>query len=367
MQKRKVVMGVMAGMALVGALGVAEKSYAYTPTAEEEAAVESVMDELKGVYQGFVDEYNTEHSGNHIQVKEESSNSGRSGRNPLYKTSLADVYTPINPVSYFTIRDSNGDFPWNHPLQGKPVASSLGEKLDDLGFSFEDYLYYRTTNYYQSQYIDEDTGVICALYVADDVAEVGCGHTNWQTIPDEWKDYLSGVGKAYYDAMETYLKVDESFEEPPIIHNSEYGTYQYTFVDTPGNDIKTFYRSGNDSEWVYSPLGSGAWCSAYSGEIAKGLAGVVCMNDDYTGGKVVYIEETEDVAIEEEEGKEEVKEETKKESGVKAPETGALTDGDGGSATAITTSAVIVLASMVLWLASYAKGRIEGRVRLEKK
>ena len=194
---------------------------------------------------------------------------------PDYKAESVNAYTPLSAASRINVTSTKNNQPVD-VLETAPIA----ETLTGLGFT----AYGPALAGGSQQYLNATSGVICKVSKSGS----SCGHTNWQNISGDWKNYLNSIGKAYHDKNKEYPVViaDTSSSVLPEIKNSEYKPYQYTIVPMDnGNGL--FYRANSDAEWVYYKNASETPdCSIFTGEAIKGFAGLTCSLPDGSTAKV---------------------------------------------------------------------------------
>ncbi|MBQ6461256.1 hypothetical protein IJJ36_02385 [Candidatus Saccharibacteria bacterium] len=255
-------------------------------TDAEETAVTNVIEQLKTAIQQEVDAYHTANPGTELQVAETET---ETYYGPFYKPDTLNAFLRLNKahsvyveyvqdcVASGCIRDMNYDV--------------ITELLETLGF--EEYGTYYYPAY--SQYINDESGVICAVLING--FDIGCGHINWQnSLKEEWKDYINGIGKAYYKKENAYPILPDTFSDnlSPKIVNSDYEPYQYTEIDIE-NYVGIFYRPSPTSEWVYfDGVQAVLDCDEFTGDAQKGFAGYACVDSDGKSSKVKVTQEDAD-------------------------------------------------------------------------
>ncbi len=185
--------------------------------------------------------------------------------NPHFKPESVKGYIQLNKISKLIITTTKDNQP-APVLETAPIF----ETLTALGFT----AYGPTLSNKAEQYLNTETGVICI------VSKIGssCGHTNWQTITDEWKDFIAGIGEAFYKVTKEYPVIDEDVisENTPSIIDSDHEPYQYTIVKINGEN-GLFYRKDPSSEWIYfGSFQDIPECSVFTDEAAKGFTGLTC-------------------------------------------------------------------------------------------
>ena len=343
--------------AIACVLGLGLTTPTHATIDEEIAAVTSVIDTLETTYETAIDDYNATATGLHLKLVK------RTDHGPYYKKSSMNAYTQLD--SGWTLQVQTTDNLVASVLDDKPIVDAL------TNLSFKKYgpaYYYPITQ----QYINTDTGVICA--VRGDTTN--CGHINWQTITDTWAEYLNSIGVAYYTATNVYPVIPGDYSNDntsPTITNSEYKPYQYTIVGIANEDAGSmFYRSSATSDWVYfTSTQSVLECSKYTGEAEKGFAGHVCYNinadGSYTNSTVGAIPKEDTTKTASDESIVTVANTgSSDESGIGVPDTGAPTFNESG-AKAIVITAVVVLLGTITCLSKYIRTRLKTQVRFTKK
>lgn len=287
----------------------------------EEGAVDDAVTLLKGVYQSEVDAYNSEYPDAQLHLVFEQG---------------GGLYKPDGINAAISLNGLGEDEPYGYEVKtADDIVSGIDETtaiapLTSAGFLPYypyDYFYYPLTR----QYLNSDTGVLCAF----NAASFSCGHISWYSITDEWKALLNGIGSAYYAKEGVYpFVVGDSGDNStiPVIYDSEYSPYQYIFINSTDYAI-SFYRQSPTSDWVFfNKTQAPGDCSEYTGEAQKGFAGYIC----YDGGvesKVAVPASTDDESA------------SDGDSGVKTPDTGLFTNTNSGSNVANTFAIIALIAS----------------------
>lgn len=330
--------GALLCSAVLGVNAMSETTHAVS--AESLNAVNTVLNSMRPIYQTAVDDYN---AANPDQTQLQLADVDYP--TPYYKPATVNAYAQLGLAYGFETQTTDG-IPASL-FTTTEVYDQAIEKLTDLGFSTYGPAY---TFPPTQQYFNEGTGVICA--VVWDGSSLTCGHTNWQTITDEWTDFLNGIGAAYYESEGQYPVVRGDISDDsalPTIHDSDYAPYQYTFVPI-SNFMGMFYRASSTSDWVYfAGTQSALDCSAYTGEAEKGFMGLICYNgtEESKVGAVAASQEEES-------------------SAVATPDTGAPTSDNRGAIAAISATALVAVATLI-YLANYTKNRFASKVHFGKK
>ena len=249
----------------------------HATTAEEEEAVTSVMNQLKTVLQQAVEDYNTSHETEYEapEIIEDAHGYGT----PEYRPDSLNAFLMLNSDKRLYIPAGevvNEGYTYVNPIG----ITELRQTLETLGFTT---YYDRPFNFQLYQFINNETGVICAF--GGQYRVISCGHINWapQSITNEWKDFINSIGDAYYAEINDFpsiyqggdIKLSDNTTLPTIL-DSDYEPYQYTNFAV-GGGVVLFYRKSPTSEWVFF-RGTQTYidCNEYTGEAQKGFAGMAC-------------------------------------------------------------------------------------------
>lgn len=329
------------GLLCSGLLSLAFGAPATHAATAEESAVAAVMNSLQTVYQAAIDEYNSANP-DEIQLQLSELEERQAASVAHYKPETLNAYVQLNRDYYLEVTTVD-----DISASGFIDTNSIVEALDGLGFAAYGPIYAWPPT---QQYINTDTGVICSV----DAAGSDCGHISWLSITDEWAAFANGIGAAFHESEEQYPVIlahvwDNS--TLPLLYNSEYTPYQYTFVGI-SNYRGMFYRASATSDWVYfGGTQSVLDCSEYTGEAEKGFMGYICYNgtEESTVGAASAITTVTDAGPVDDSGS------------VSAPDTGAST-GDNQGAIVATSAAAIASISIITYLAIYIKKRLSSRV-----
>ena len=375
MPKQKLILtaGLVAGLAFSGAVFSPESTYA-TATPEETAAVASVINQLKPVYQDLIDDYNASltptptptptvtpsptptatptSNPNELHLVEENNDSF----GPLYKAPSMNVYIDLDQATSLIVKTADDTETYALNDHEDAIISAL----TSAGFTA-----YGPANIVMSidqQYLNEETGVLCEIHGSG----AACGHVNWLTISDEWTEYLNGVGAAYYASEGEYTPVfrDGGFGAgSPTIYDSEYEPYQYTAISI-AHAIGLFYRSSQTSDWAYFTATQAVlYCSDFTGEAAKGFAGYICWDSTTDTNSKVTVP-TDDSTTPTDNSSSDTKKSTTPAIG--APNTGGAPASDNSGAIAILIVSALVPLALAAYALRYARNRAKAKVRFEK-
>lgn len=328
------------GLLCSGLLGLVFGAPATHAATAEESAVADAISLLHEAYQTAMDAYNAANpDGPQLQFSE--SDEALTGIRSYYKPDSLNAYVQLIRGTFAEVATTDGLL-WTLASTDGAAEALASSGFVEYGPSYS----FPPTQ----QYLNTNTGVICA------VANVGygCGHISWLSITDEWAAFANGIGAAFHESEEQYPVIlahvwDNS--TLPLLYNSEYTPYQYTFVGI-SNYRGMFYRASATSDWVYfGGTQSVLDCSEYTGEAEKGFMGYICYNgtEESTVGAASAITTVTDAGPVDDSGS------------VSAPDTGAST-GDNQGAIVATSAAAIASISIITYLAIYIKKRLSSRV-----
>ncbi len=313
---------IMFGSGLMTNMGYADDN---SDSSAQTTAVQTVVDVVKNALQEKVDAYNTTSEGieHPLHVTVDTTKGF-----VHYKPDSLNAYIGLKKFIGVGIYDAQGNDAVL-PSTGEEVTTTIVDTLLNSPLQFKKYgPSYSSVPPHQAY--ESIFGVVCNVSYTDSF--LSCGHTAWQqSVTDEWKTYINGIGDAWKKVKGDYPILRGNFEDAsahPTIFNSDFKPYQYTFYSGGENAMGMFYRGGPDAEWVYfGGTQSLLDCNAYTGEAQKGFAGYVCY--DVESGK------NSKVAVPIDEG------------AVKAPNTGAST----GEASAILIPVSVLGISIVALMA----------------
>lgn len=343
MKKQSIIIGTLVLAVCVSlflSLNYAHAS-ALTP---EESAVNDAVTLLENIYQSEVDDYNSQHpdSPEHLEFQQQGT----------------VFYKPDGINAAILLNGPGLDKAYGYEVQ---ITDSIRSGIDDptiaiapltsagfLPYYPYDYFYYPLAR----QYLNSDTGVLCAFSAPD----FACGHISWYSITDDWKTLVNGIGSAYYAKKGVYPIVAANVsdnEAMPTIRDSEYASYQnVTIANT--THVMLFYRQSPTSEWVYftdtqSPID----CSEFTGELQKGFAGDICY-DGAQESRVPVPASSGESTPTAEEG-----------TSVKTPDTGSFTTSEKGLIASIPAMIISAL-GITFYIARYFTKRHNSQVHFDK-
>lgn len=328
------------GVNCVGASNDENLGCAMPPDENSEAVVEA-LDTLWNVYQAAITTHNDSYPDDPLKIIFEDNVIG-----PHYKPDSIKAAIPINTYVHMRIgRDKEASVQDNMDyLEG--LFESLTTALTNQGFTSYPYTIQSYPPYYQ--YINNTTGVICAILTNGEA--VSCGHINHWEMTDDWTRFVNGIGEAYYKKESKYPVVLRTDGNLPI-HESEYEPYQYA---DPTIDVYQylFYRESPTSNWVaFGSAGqAGFGCDEFTDEAQKGFAGYQCYDNDKSEWSKVS------VTIEADEDSEE--------DSIKTPNTGASTKGE-QNLIVVASASAISLGIIVLGLSRHLMKRQKAKVHFD--
>lgn len=328
--------GALVCSAMVGLLAIQNNTYALDssdPDANHDAAIQ-IVDEYDSILQTY---FQTNYPDLTV-----SFNKGADYWQPYYKPDFANAY--IRLMWGYSV-ETQYDYTSTTDLPEDSSDDMISSFLTNKGFQ----LYVEETGGYpaNTEYLNSDTGVICAYIKGQSLSGLSCSHINELQVSTDWQSFLNAIGTAYY-AKENKLAfigyASEAYSSEPDIKDSDYDPYQYVLVPM-GNFVGMFYRQSPTSNWVYfagtqAPLD----CSEYTGEAEKGFAGYICYNGDEAS--------TVGASTDEED------------SSLSAPDTGVYTGDNEGLIASL--SMITATTSVIVYFAHYAIKRQQSKVHFDK-